>query len=90
MEKVRLLKQLIEGSFLLTVHAFEQMQERLISEMDIQYCAASQVYFEFQEEQQTWLLIGKDPKKRELHVVVATYDDVLIVTTFRPKKRNRL
>lgn len=90
MEKVRLLKRLIEGNFLLTVHAFEQMQERLISEMDIQYCAASQTYFQFQEEQQTWLLRGKDSKKRELHVVVAAYDDVLIVTTFRPKKRNRL
>lgn len=90
MEKAHLLKLLREGHFLLTVHAFEQMQERLVSEMDIQYCAASHVYFEFQEEQQTWLLKGKDSKKRELHVVVATYDDVLIVTTFRPKKRSRL
>lgn len=73
---------LAKGRFKLTLHAAERMSERFISQSDIKSCGKTAKKIEFQPDNKTWKVIGKDSDAEKLTVICTVKDGVLIVTAY--------
>ena len=77
-----IVKELKAGNFVLTLHARERMNERLVSEMDIVEIANTLKTIKYQAKTDTYLLTGLSTWKEKLMVSAAFRDKVIIVTVF--------
>ncbi len=78
----RIVHRLKAGDFVLTLHARERMNERLVSELDIVEVAKTLKSIRYQESADTYLLVGLNTWKEKLMVSVALRSRVIIVTVF--------
>ena len=58
------------------------MVQRFVFEADIKSCGRTAKKFDFQAENDTWKVIGKDLDGDKLTVICAIKDGVLIVTVY--------
>ena len=70
------------GNFILTLHARERMNERLVSELDIVEVANTLRSIRFQAKTDTYLLTGLSTWREKLMVSAAFRSKVIIVTVF--------
>ena len=77
-----IIKRILAGQFVLTVHARERMNERFVSELDIVEVAKTIKSIEYQKHNDTYLLIGLDTWREKLMVSTALRGGVIIVTVF--------
>ena len=80
--KKRIVKELKAGNFVLTLHARERMNERLVSELDIVEVANTLKTIRYQAKTDTYLLTGLSTWKEKLMVSAAFRGMVIIVTVF--------
>ena len=78
----RIVKELKAGNFVLTVHARERMNDRLVSELDIVEVANTLKSIRYQAKTDTYLLTGMSTWNEKLMVSAAFRGKVLIVTVF--------
>lgn len=78
----RIIKELKVGNFVLTLHARERMNERLVSELDIVEVANTLKSIRYQTKTDTYLLTGLSTWKEWLMVSAAFRGKVIIVTLF--------
>ena len=79
----KLIKEcLAKGKFTLTLHAAERMSERYVFEADIKSCGKTAKKIEFQPNNNTWKVLGKDLDGDRLTVICTFKDGVLIVTVY--------
>ena len=77
-----IIKELKAGNFVLTLHARERMNDRLVSELDIVEVARTLKSIRYQDKADTFLLSGLSTWKEKLMVSAAVRDKVIIVTVF--------
>ena len=77
-----IVKELKAGNFVLTLHARERMNERLVSELDIVEVANTLKSIRYQAKTDTYLLTGLSTWKEKLMVSAAIRGKVVIVTVF--------
>jgi len=77
-----IIKRIKAGEFVLTIHARERMNERFVSEMDIVEVAKTLRSIRYQEDKDTYLLLGLSTWKEKLTVSAALRGQVIIVTVF--------
>ena len=77
-----IVKELKAGNFVLTLHARERMNERLVSELDIVEVGNTLKSIKHQAKTDTYLLIGLSTWKEKLMVSAAVRSKVIIVTVF--------
>ena len=78
----RIIRELKAGNFVLTLHARERMNERLVSELDIVEVANTLRSIRYQARTDTYLLAGRSTWKEKLTVSAAFRGKVIIVTVF--------
>ena len=78
----RIIKELKAGNFVLTLHARERMNERLVSELDIVEVANTVKSIRYHVKTDTYLLSGLSTWKERLMLSAAFRDKVIIVTVF--------
>lgn len=80
--ETRIIKEIKAGNFVLTLHARERMNERLVSELDIVEVANTLKTIRYQANTDTYLLTGLSTWKEKLIVSAAFRGKVIIVTVF--------
>ena len=78
----RIIKELKAGKFVLTLHARERMNERLVSELDIVEVANTLKSIKYQAKTDNYLLNGLNTWKEKLMISAAFRGRVIIVTVF--------
>jgi len=78
----KIIQAIASGSFQLTVHARERMNERAISEADIVHVAQNTNSIRFQKENDTFLLNGETEWGNLLYISAALRANVIIVTVY--------
>ena len=78
----RIIRELKAGNFVLTLHARERMNDRLVSELDIVEVANTLKSIRYQARNDTYLLTGRNTWKEKLIVSAAFRGKVIIVTVF--------
>jgi len=77
-----IISQIKNERYVLTVHARRRMSERHITDYDLIEMAKNLRSIERQDENDTYLLSGKDTWGEKLFASVAVRDNVIIVTVF--------
>lgn len=77
-----IIRKIKNSEFVITTHARQRMNERFISELDIIEVAKTVRSISYQENNDTYLIVGRSTWKQELALSAALRDEVIIVTVF--------
>lgn len=82
MTKQEIKQKLARGEFRITSHAVTRMNERYITEADIKSCGRTAKRLTFQEDNDSWKVVGKDLDGYKITVICAVRGHMLIVTVY--------
>ena len=73
---------LSQGKFRLSIHAAERLEERFVTLADIKHCGKTAKTIVFQEDKETWKVIGKDLGGKKFTVICDLDEEIVVVTVF--------
>lgn len=79
----KILKALKAGQVQYTIHAYEQMNRRKLSESDVKHIGGTCAHAKWQEDRQTYLIVGYATDGKGAAVCCKIDEGIVVVTVMR-------